>query len=445
MIRRVRWWVVCLVLGAMLVATAVPVAAQEMTLEASTTWKEDGDTRVHGVFVGDAGGSSGPEVVTAGEAVTDASGTVKAQLRVYEHSGSALTLKDNALWQNASNDETVWTGVTVADIGGSSDPEIVVVGFTSDGGEDPMPLAKVWTYDGSRLSAGDTWTVNDHGVFLTVAVGDADGSPGVEIVAGGYLFEPIAGGDHLAYLVVFAYDGSALSDTAEWADNGGDSIIYSATIVNLDGGSDIEIVTAGYNRTGTWDPKWANVTAWTYSGSAITEKDGSVWQWNKGRDTVFHGVAVANVDDDVSGELEVVACGTGRDIGGTEDRGLVRIYDDGLNGLKHKDWDSGDETVCRSVHVADLDGDDPLEISAGGWALISNTYNGEIRTWYWEGGSNDIEEEQNSPTQWYTTGNTKVNSVYSAQADADDPTEVASGGQAHDGTHDKGELRVYHL
>src|SRR6266498_897081 len=77
-VRRVA--VVSLVFVGVLFAFAVPVRAA-LTSEASTTWIEYGNTRVHGVFVGDAGGTSGPEVVTAGEAVTDSTGTVKAQLR----------------------------------------------------------------------------------------------------------------------------------------------------------------------------------------------------------------------------------------------------------------------------------------------------------------------------------------------------------------------------
>jgi len=67
--------VVSVAVGMLLLLSALPVRAQ-MTLEASTTWKDYGNTRVHGVFVGDVGGTGAPEVVTAGETVDgEADGT----------------------------------------------------------------------------------------------------------------------------------------------------------------------------------------------------------------------------------------------------------------------------------------------------------------------------------------------------------------------------------
>lgn len=208
----------------------------------------------------------------------------------------------------------------------------------------------------------------------------------------------------------------------------------------------MEIVTAGYTRPST--TKKGEVRAWTYSGSAFSLVDDDTWQFDRDQNTIFYGVYDANVDNNATNHDEIVACGSGYSSTASEDQGVLRIYrlvSGTITAYKDTSWDSGSETVCRSVHAADLDTSDAyLEIAAGGWALISNVYNGEIRVFQWTGGSSSI-TEKTSATQWYTTGNTKVNSIYNGQADNDIPTETASGGQAYDGTHDGGELRVWHL
>ncbi len=439
-----RVTVVSFVLVGVLLAFAVPARAA-LTSEASTTWIEYGNTRAHGVFVGDVGGTSGPEVVTAGEAVTDSTGTVKAQLRVYEHSGTALTLKDSAVFQYSSNSDTVWYGVSAADVGGGTGPEIVTVGYTS-GGSDPKPIVKVWTYDGSRLSGGASWTINDPGEFRSVYLGDVGGSPSPEIVAAGDQIDALSGGIHIQWVAVFTYSGSSLSLSTQHA-WGGDSIAYSVHALDVDNDNSVEIVTAGFNRTLTTGPRYGNLTVWRYTGSVIVIEDSDAWQLNSREDTVFYGVFNANIDNDANSVMEIVACGFHHDATANEDQGILRIYrHDGttVSGVKYTTWDSGAETVCRSVHAANLDADGYLEMSAGGWALISNLYNAEIQIFEWRGGTNSITTETGA-TQWYTTGNTKANSVYNADADNDGTVEVASGGFQSDGSHDRGELRVWHL
>ncbi len=161
---------------------------------------------------------------------------------------------------------------------------------------------------------------------------------------------------------------------------------------------------------------------------------------------MFYGVYNANVD--ASGDPETVVCVFRHDGTANEECGVLRIYrHDGstTTAQKYVTWDSWSETVCRSVHAADLDtGDAQLEISPGWWALMNNANNGEIKTFQWNGGSGDSITSEVT-TQWYATGNTKANTVY--DADADGLADIDSGvrGYANDGTDDRGELRVWHL
>jgi hypothetical protein len=143
----------------------------------------------------------------------------------------------------------------------------------------------------------------------------------------------------------------------------------------------------------------------------------------------------------------MVACGVGRYVSGltNEDRAILRIYHQGSSAPVLDAgtwWDNGDETVCRSVSAGELDGDSDLDVSAGGWALISHTYNGEINTAEWTGGSTI---QSHGIDYWYTTSDTRVRSVYDANADSDSQIETVSGGQASDGVSLNGELRVWHL
>ncbi len=433
---------VSVVVGLVVLMSALPVQAVP-TLEASTTWKDSGNTRVHGVFIGDVGSTSGPEVVTAGETVAGAAGVEFAELRVWEHSGSALTLKASNLWRWQSRTENVWLGVYAADVDGDGTTEIITVGYMMNAST-PEPVVVTWTYDGRQLTEEDNWTINLAATFRSVHAANVYGTSVPEILVAGTNYSVNPQG----LLALFTYDNSVLVKATHttW---GGDATAYSVHAKNIDDDSTVEIVTAGYVRSSANNPKNGEVRVWTYSGSTLGLVDDDTWQFFSNQNTVFYGVHNANVDNNAGNYEEMVACGFGYNSTASEDQGVLRIYrlvSDTITAYKDTSWDSGSETVCRSVYNENLDGDGYFEMTAGGWALVNNVYNGEIRTFYWEGGASAITEETNSLVRWYTTGNTKVNSVYDGNADSDlDQVEFVSGGQANDGTHDKGEVRVYHL
>jgi hypothetical protein len=433
--------IVSVAVGMLLVLSALPVRAS-MASEASTTWEEDGDTIVHGVYVGNVGGASGPEIVTVGQAV---SGQVtRGQVRVYEHNGSALTLKATTLWvYNASTPYTVFLAVHAADLNGNASAEIVAVGYVGDG-TDSEPLVTLWWYSGSSLVFLGGLARAVQGTFRGVHAANISGDSDPEVIVAGDLYNATA---HQGDLMYFAWDGSSFTSGSETTWVGGDDVIaYSVHAKDIDGDRTVEMVTAGYWRDTTSDPKKGDVRVWYYSGSSIQPEASRQDYLTTGYDTVFYGVYNANVDLDLS--EEIVVCGTGRYVAGgsNEDRGVLWLYEksgSNLNVDASTQWDGGDETACRSISVANLDGDNYLEMSAGGWALVSRTYNGHIETLEWRDTGGSVSQEDR--TQWYTTSHTRVRSVFDANADSDGTIEVVSGGQANDGANERGELKVWHL
>ena len=437
--------IVCLGVAAILVMTAFPVRAT-MTSEASTTWEEAGDTIAHGVYVGNVGGTNGPEIVTVGEAVHGWPPITKAQIRVYEHNGSALTLKASNLWNSQNGTVNVYLGVSAGDVDNDGNTEIVTVGYAGDG-TDYEPFVKLWEYDGSTLTAGLAWATAIPGAFRSVHAVDIMDTATPEIVVAGDAYNETKHQGWLLFFQVDAY-GITKGDEVKWTD-GKDVLAYSVNAKNIDNDVNVEMVTVGYTRTSAGDPKQGEVRAWEYVSGSFTPEGDDSWQLTPPYyDTVFYGVYNANVDN--SGGEEIVVCGVGHKYQDRplihEDWGILRVYSHDGNDFvfeEDKSWDSGDETVCRSVHAANLDGDGYLEMSAGGWTLISNTYYGEIKTFEWQGGLSAIATEDT--TQWYTTSHTRVNSIFDANADSDNTIETVSAGRANDGGNDRGELRVWHL
>ncbi len=436
-------WIVCLGVAVVMVMAALPVKAT-MTSEASTTWEQDGDTIAHGVYVGNVGGTNDTEIVTVGEAAYGYPSVTKAQIRVYEHNGSALTLKASSLWNLSDSNVEVFLGVSAGDVDNNGSPDIVVVGYAVSQGY-YNPIGMLWEYDGSSLTAGPTFpTTVARGSFRSVHVVDVTGTSIPEMVVAGDSYNDT--GKHQGWLLIYTYDSGAIvkQGDVKWT-SGKDVMAYSVHAKNIDGDAYVEMVTAGYTRASTSDPRQGEVTAWEYVSGSFSPNGDDSWPMTPGYDTVFYGVYNANVDNG-AGE-ETVVCGVGREAPPiNEDRGVLRIYTNNGNDFafkKDKLWDSGDETACRSVYAANLDGDSYLEMSAGGWAKITNTYNGEIKTFEWQGGSNLINTEDT--TQWYTTSHTRVNSIFDANADSDSTIETVSAGRAYDGGNDRGELRVWHL
>jgi hypothetical protein len=435
---------VSLGVAAILVMAALPVSA--LSLQASTTWEESGDTIVHGTFVGNVGGTSGPEIVTVGEAVSGSPAIVKAQIRVYEFNGSALNLRDSELCAWGTATVNVYLAVYAADLDSNGSIEILAVGYS---GNTTIiePLISIWHYDGSSLTGVSNVTEAVTGAFRSVYTVNLIGDSDPEVVVAGDQYNS-ATGVHQGYLLFYGYDNTTLGRGAEVTWTSGDDVIaYSVHALDVDADNVVEIMTAGYTRDSTASPKVAELRVWNYTGAGLVTEASDPWYENPNQDAVWYGVYDADVGGATSAP-EIVVCGYYYYSSGgiNENRGKVWVYSKGIGGLTQEKqywWDSGVETVCRSVYAKDVNGDTYTEMVTGGWNTTTRgTYNGEILVLNWTQPSDTITLLDSA--HWYTTSHTRVNSVFAANADSGSAIEIVSGGRAYDGGNDRGELRVWH-
>ena len=162
--------------------------------------------------------------------------------------------------------------------------------------------------------------------------------------------------------------------------------------------------------------------------------------------TEAFSVSVGKFDNSVD---EVAACGSFDNSGNPKAEVQMLKWSSGTlvtDGSALTWLETGDTaTQCRGLYAADLVGSRTgLEIVAGGYALVSGTENGEVRTFNYASGTHTFSNIEY--TRWTSTGDTRANGVYCADVDADSVIEFLTAGQAKDsqGTL-HGQLRIWHL
>jgi len=164
-------------------------------------------------------------------------------------------------------------------------------------------------------------------------------------------------------------------------------------------------------------------------------------EWYNLSDSYVSSVFVDDVDDD--GVKEIITGGFYSNSTDGRDYGLLRIWN--LTGTtltleRSQQWYTGYHTYVFSVFVGDVDGDGVKEIITGGRACNETySYIGQLRVWNWDGLTLTLEASQ----EWYTIGQTYVNSVFVDDIDGDGVKEIITGGDASDFTRGTGQLRIW--
>ena len=249
------------------------------------------------------------------------------------------------------------------------------------------------------------WTSNTE-ITCTIEA-DVDGDTEVEIVTGGYYSD---GGRDIAQLVV--WDGATLTveNIMSWYWTG-DTRINSVAVADVDGDDDMEIVTGGYYTDGV---RIAQMVTW--DGTTLAVEDITTWYWTS--DTEINSVVAENVDDDAN--IEIVTGGYFND-GDRDVAQLVTWNGADLAVENIRTWYWTGDTRINSVAVADVDGDDDMEIVTGGY-YTDGVRIAQLVTW--DGATLAVEDI----TTWYWTSDTEINSVGVADVDGDSEMEIVTGG-----------------
>ena len=205
------------------------------------TWYWGDDTVINSTVVADVDGDGQDEIVTGGS-YFDGTRNV-AQLAVWS---STLTLENIRVWY-WSGDTTI-NSIAVANVDSDADMEIITGGSYNDGTQDIAQLA-VWNGATLALENVQVWYWSGDTTINAVSVANVDGDADVEIVTGGSYND---GARDVAQLAVWNGASLSLENVQVWYWTG-DTKINSIEIANVDGDADVEIVSGGSYNDGARD------------------------------------------------------------------------------------------------------------------------------------------------------------------------------------------------
>ena len=434
---------VCLATAMLFVVSVMPVRATQ-NLEKTQEWVANGDTVVNAVYASELYPGSGVKIITLGSAVTGV-GVKQAQLRIWTWSGTTLTLdkgREFTLGDSTSTFPTEYgLGVFAGHLDGGSGWAIVTVGYAVDTNGANHDHLAIWTWDGTtltrRIDLGRASPATMRGVYAY----DFDGTY-MEIVTVG---ENGNNNDGVIYVWNWAGGGTITQvSSASWT---GTSIqVRGVYIESIKGGTTKQIITAGtVTQTGV---KYGHVRVYDYTNGAPVFADDDLLRFSS-HDTELFSVFAGQFDNS---HTDVAACGNFDNSGNPEAGVQIFRWNSGTSNLDERvphPWlpTGVTATQCRGVFGADLNTSHTgVEIVAGGYALISGTENGEVRTFNYDGGTTGASFSNEEYTDWVLSGNTRVNGVFCANVDSDTTIEFLSAGQGVDshGTINA-QLRIWHL
>jgi hypothetical protein len=276
--------------GPSLVAQLCVWNGATLAFENVQTWDWGLATYISAIAIGDVDGDKEVEIVTGGY-YWDGTRN-RAQLCVWN--GKTLTLDQIRTWY--WTDDTVINAVAVADVDNDGDLEIVTGGHYHDAARYHAQLC-VWTGTSLTLEAVQSWYWTSSTHITSLAVGDVDDDAQVEVVTGGYYHD---GTRTQAQLCVWTGTSLALEAVQSWYWTS-DTEINSVAIGDVDEDKEMEIVTGGNTYDGT--QRYAQLSVW--NGATLAFENIQTWVW--GSATYLKAIAIANVDGD--SQMEIVTGG----------------------------------------------------------------------------------------------------------------------------------------
>ena len=207
-----------------------------------------------------------------------------------------------------------------------------------------------------------------------------------------------------------------------------DTNVVSMAVGDVNGDNQIEIVTAGTY----FDGLRYNAQLIVWNSSNLAAENVKSWYWIN--DTEISSVAIGDVDAD--GKQEIVTGGAYFD--GTFWNAQLIVWNGStLVAENMKGWFWANNTQIASVAIGDVNGDNQTDIVTGG------TYNDGVRSnaqlIVWNGSSLAAQ----SIKGWFWSNNTDISSLAIGDVNADNRTDIVTGGIYNDGVRSNAQLIVW--
>jgi len=324
------------------------------------------DTRFYAVALGNVDNETDTEVVLTGYGKV--LGVIEqGMLIITSWNGTTMKREAATYWPLALN-KTAFFGLAIGNVDKDNTTEIIAVGYrntTTIFGTGFHGVITIWnvTENALTLETSAEWLISGDTVWQAVSIEDVDGDEDLEILIVGYFYDNVLNHE-CAVLRICAWDGSTLNweASSQWYTYL-DTYAYDIAAGDLDSDGTPEIVTIGYQKS---DVFYAQLRIWSWDGDILTLRlsveDGLVG----GPFAFTAGKAVAIDDIDNDGGNEII---TGVDISWLFwSMPIVRIFSwDGktLTMEDSKDWE--DATNLQDIVTCDVDDDGAVEIITAGY------------------------------------------------------------------------------
>jgi len=333
------------------------------------------------------------------------------------NTASALLSQSVTSWYWTS--DTNASATAVGDVNADTKPEIVSVGYFSDGSRWNAQLV-VWNASTLVAEAATSWFWTSNTQAVSVAIGDVDGDSGVEIVSGGSFFD---GTRWNAQLIT--WNGSTLvAEKATywyWTSN---TQISSVAVANISGGVGLDIVTGGAYFDGT---RW-NSQLIVWNGSTLVAQRVTTWFWTS--NTYINSVAIASI---TGGPMNILTGGAFFD--GTRYNSQLIIWDAASLAVQSlTSWYWTGDTEITSLAVGNLTGGPSLRVVTTGTFFDGTRTNAQLIVW--DASTLVVQMLQS----WYTTSNTNIASVTIGNFSGGPSLDIVTGGTFNDGVRNNGQV-----
>ena len=170
----------------------------------------------------------------------------------------------------------------------------------------------------------------------------------------------------------------------------GDTRINSVAVGDVDGDSELEIITGGTFDDGSRTV--AQLCVW--DGASLALEDVQIWYWVD--DTYLNSLAVGDVDAD--DQVEIVTVGYFSDGSDSHHIAQLCVWDGASLAFENVNTIGGNQfTSFTTVAIGDLDGDAQVEIVTGGYWYTGYHIALNAQLWVWNGATLGLEDD----ITWY--------------------------------------------